>query len=70
MPLTCENLVEHRGIEPLTSGLQILLDTHLSWCFIMIIAFKQPIYHLRLKVLRRNMVAFCGHFSSESFGLL
>ena len=35
--LACEYLVEHRGIEPLTSGLQILHDTWFTWHFMMII---------------------------------
>ena len=29
--LTCEYLVEHRGIEPLTSGLQSLFDDVSTW---------------------------------------
>ena len=37
MRLTCDFFVEHRGIEPLTSGLQSLFVDVVIWCLTIII---------------------------------
>ena len=57
-----KNLVEHRGIEPLTSGLQILHDAYMTWNDIMIIAFNQVFYRLQSADYQSNMVHFRGTF--------